>query len=119
MKKLLFVIALLLLTGICYAADGIFEVKTGYGYFKDAQGNIIAKAELPKGKHPITEGYTYVEVSSPGALENVKIYEPPKLPDELKEEAIQKEQAEILRKQAIDNLKTKKILNENEEYIGK
>lgn len=57
------------------------EVKTGYGYFKDKEGNIIAKAELPVGEHPLKAGYTYVEVANRKALDAVKIYTPPESGD--------------------------------------
>ena len=113
------IIVSLLLVGVCYAQESTFETKTGYGYFKDKENRIVSKAELPKGKHSLAEGYTYVEVSTLAALEKVKIYEEPKLPDELKEEAIQKEQREILRKQAVDSLKAKGVLDENEEIKDK
>ena len=40
-------IILLLLAGTAFAAE--IEVKTGFGYFEDSSGNIVSKAELPKG----------------------------------------------------------------------
>ena len=53
------------------------EVKTGFGYYRDAQGRPIAKAELPKGTHPLKNGFTYVEVADKAALDAIEIYVDP------------------------------------------
>ena len=53
------------------------QVKTGFGYYKDAQGRIFAKAELPIGEHPLADGYTYTEVADGAALAAVRIYQDP------------------------------------------
>jgi len=52
----------------------IAKVKTGFGYFKNTAGNIIAKAELPPGDHPLKDGYTYTEVADRVALDAIEIY---------------------------------------------
>ncbi|HDP36655.1 MAG TPA: hypothetical protein ENN27_02110 [Candidatus Atribacteria bacterium] len=52
-------------------------VKTGYGYIKDKDGKIVAKYDLPKGKHPATEGYTYHEVATKEELDKIKVYQEP------------------------------------------
>jgi len=61
------------------------QVITGYGFFKDNDGNIIAKAELPFGEHPIKPGYIYVEVVDKAEMEKVEIYIKPLTDDEKKE----------------------------------
>ncbi len=81
-----------------------FEVKTGYGYFKDENGRIVAKAILPKGKHPIKKGYKYVEVASEKELNSIKISIDNKRLTE-KERLIIEKQNEILRRMAIQELK--------------
>lgn len=44
------------------------NVNTGYGYVIDPDGNKVSYLVLPKGEHPITDGYQYVEVDSEDAL---------------------------------------------------
>ena len=75
-----------------------FEVKTGYGYFKDKDGNIVAKAELPKGKHPAKEGYTYYEVASKEELDQIEVYKPPETEEE--------RQKKLLKQSAVAKLKS-------------
>ena len=53
------------------------DVKTGFGYYTDAQGHITDKAELPAGRHNLIDGYTYVEVDDKAALDAVVIYVDP------------------------------------------
>jgi len=83
------------------------EVKTGFGYFEDNQGNIVGKYELPIGDHPLRKGYSFVEVASKAELDAVEIYEEPKSSEDIKEGKIQKEMNSILRKQAVSSLKEK------------
>jgi hypothetical protein len=52
-------------------------VTTGFGYFLDAQGHIVSKAELPKGEHPLREGFTYIEVVDKASLDAIEIYVDP------------------------------------------
>ncbi|CAK0749025.1 exported hypothetical protein [Gammaproteobacteria bacterium] len=67
------IIALLLMASLAYAGE--MTVVTGYGYYvKD--GQITDKAELPKGKHQLTDGYTYVEVANQEELDAVEVYQP-------------------------------------------
>lgn len=42
----------------------MFEVKTGYGYFKDSNDEIWAAAQLKLGTYPIKSGFTYHEVNT-------------------------------------------------------
>jgi len=84
--------------------DMDFEVKTGYGYFKDKDGNIITKAELPKGKHLLKEGYTYYEVSSKEELDQIEVYQPPETEEE--------KQIRLLRQSAIAKLKSLGLTDE-------
>ena len=62
---------MLLLTGCAYAGD--ITVTTGFGYYKNSDGNIESKAQLPKGKHQIKDGYTYIEVANQAELNSVVI----------------------------------------------
>jgi len=90
-----------------------FEVKTGYGYFKDKDGNIIAKAELPKGKHPAKEGYTYYEVASKEELDQIEVYKPPIVETE------EERQRKLLKQSAIAKLKTLGLTDDEIEAIVK
>ncbi len=49
-------------------------VKTGLGYFRDAQGHIITKAQLPPGDHQLRDGFTYIEVSNQEWLDAIKVW---------------------------------------------
>lgn len=62
------------------------EVKTGFGYYVDTQGHKIAKSELPAGKHPLADGFTYVECANKEALDAIELWVDP--------EIIEKAQAE-------------------------
>ena len=53
------------------------SVKTGFGYFKDSQGRIIAKAELQAGDHEVKAGYSYHEVADAAALALIQIWQDP------------------------------------------
>lgn len=54
------------------------SVKTGFGYFTEiATGNIISRAELPPGEHPLKDDYNYTEVETRAELDAVRIYEDP------------------------------------------
>lgn len=55
----------------------IIEVKTGFGYYRDDQGHTIDKAELLAGKHPLKDGFTYVEVADKAALDVIEIWVDP------------------------------------------
>jgi len=52
-------------------------VQTGFGFYQDAQGHIVSKAELPKGPHDLANGLTYVELNSRSELDQVEIYRDP------------------------------------------
>jgi hypothetical protein len=77
-----------------------FTVKTGFGYFVDAENNIVAKCELQPGEHPLKKGYQYVEVESKEALETVKVSALPLSEAEIREQKIQAE----IRKMAEERL---------------
>ena len=66
-------------------------VQTGFGYFKDKQGRIISKAELIPGKHPIKDGYSYVELNSQQEMDSIEIYAPPESLEIARERKIQSE----------------------------
>ena len=57
-----------------------FEVKTGFGYFKDIAGNITSKYDLPIGTHPIKDGYTVYEVADRTAFNAIVIWVDPAIP---------------------------------------
>ena len=72
-----------------------FTVNTGFGYFEDAEGKIIAKCELKPGKHPIKKDFKFVEVGSKEDLDSIEIA-PPLLSDEqIREQKIQAEMRRI------------------------
>lgn len=50
------------------------KVKTGFGYLKDADDNIVGKYDLPKGDHPIQEDMVFVEVASANALKAIRVH---------------------------------------------
>ena len=81
-------------------------VNTGYGYIKDGKGRIISKCELPRGEHPIAEGYIYVEVNSIEELSTIPMFQETveKTEDQIIEEEIQ----QTLREMAIQRLRDKK-----------
>ena len=76
-----------------------FTTKTGYGYFKDRDGNIVAKCELQPGEHPLKEGYKYVEASR-AELDSIKTAAPVLSEEEIREQKIQAE----MRKMAEERL---------------
>jgi len=49
-------------------------VKTGFGYFVDTQGHKISKAELPPGKHQVSDGLTYIECANKEALDAIELW---------------------------------------------
>lgn len=53
----------------------MITVTTGFGYFKDSENKIFAKAILPPGQHPIKAGYTYTEVADQAALDLIQLEE--------------------------------------------
>jgi len=53
------------------------KVITGFGYFRDDQDRIVAKAQLPPSDHPIRDGFNYVEVADQDELDAVEVYEDP------------------------------------------
>ncbi len=76
-------------------------VVSGFGYFTNADEHIIAKAVLPKGKHPLDDAYDYVEVADQAALEGIEVYKEPHTPARINEEKIQAK----IRSMAIESLK--------------
>jgi hypothetical protein len=115
MKRIFLSLLFVSFASICFAGE--FEVKTGYGYFKDSQGNIVSKAELPKGKHLIKDGYIYVEVKDKEAINTVKTFEPIKTKEE--EEKIEKEKLiqDKVREFAIEELKKDGKLDADEKPV--
>jgi hypothetical protein len=79
MKRIILLIIIFLSANMLYADDSTFEVKTGFGYVKDSNGNIIAKYDLPKGNHPTQSGYYYFEVATKNDLNNIKVYIEPEV----------------------------------------
>ena len=53
------------------------ETETGLGYFKDQADHVIAKADLPPGRHLLKDGFIFVEVSNRDELDQVEIYRDP------------------------------------------
>ena len=79
-------------------------VITGYGYYKK-DGNIVMKATLPQGNHPIDDEFDYFEVDSKEELDLIEVYAPPKTDQEIYEEKIRDKIKDNARKQAIKDLK--------------
>jgi hypothetical protein len=75
--RLLLILILVLLGFFSCAYGGNLEVRTGYGYIKDNGGKIVCKYDLPKGVHPLRDGYTYVEVATKDDLKDIKVYQEP------------------------------------------
>jgi len=50
------------------------KVITGYGYYQDQAGNVIAKAQLPPGDHELNKDLTYHEVGSQAELDVIDVY---------------------------------------------
>ena len=83
-------------------------VQTGFGYIKNADGNITDKYVLPLGEHPLKDGYTQYEVADQAELDSVVLYEDPKVKEEVAVEAlIQKKMREL----AVSTLKTEGVLD--------
>jgi len=80
----------------------LINVNTGYGYYTNADGWAVAKAQLKPGEHFLAEGYTYHEVNNQAELERVHLYEDSAAVELRINEA--KIQAEI-RRAAIERLK--------------
>ncbi len=55
----------------------MITINTGFGFFKDSQGHIVGKAELPPRVHPMKDGFSYTEVADAAALELINIYVDP------------------------------------------
>lgn len=81
-----------------------FKITTGYGYIKDAKGNIVEKCELPTGEHAIKKGYSFVELKNQDSLDLIIVPDATKSKKERYEEKIQLE----IRAMAIERLKEKK-----------
>lgn len=101
MGKLL--VVLFMACSIAIGAE--IEVKTGYGYLKDSNGDIIEKMELPAGFHPLEDGYTYIEVNTKTQLDKIIIKEKDKTQDEIYNDKIEEKTNSMIRQQAIDALK--------------
>ena len=52
-------------------------VKTGFGFYRDAQGRIVGKAQLPAGDHPLADDLDYFEVATKAALDAIQIWQDP------------------------------------------
>ncbi len=53
------------------------SVQTGFGYYKDLQGRIKAKAQLPAGQHDLADDLNYIEVDNQPALDAIEVYQDP------------------------------------------
>ncbi len=94
MKILILSLIFCLLPSFVFAI-GTMNVKTGIGYIKDNEDKVICKYNLPKGNHPLKDGYTYVEVDTIQNLGKIEIYQEPvkilTLDDKLKAIGLTKE----------------------------
>lgn len=74
---------------------------TGLGYFKDSQGHITGKYDLPKGEHPLRPGYTFHDLPDREALNKIIVYTPPKTLEKKRAEQIYAETLEIAKQSLI------------------
>jgi len=84
-------------------------VNTNFGYIKDSEDKIVCKCKLPKGEHPLKDGYIYTEVNTIEELDNIEVYAAPKSNEVLLEEKIRAE----IRLLAIESLRTKGKITED------
>lgn len=82
------------------------EVKTGFGYLKNAQGNVTDKCVLSPGLHKLSPEYTFVEVADEAELATVQVYQAPAPPDTPEKAKRKKIDAE-LEAMAIERLQAK------------
>ena len=87
-------------------------VQTGYGYYKDKNGHIVCKSELPLGTHELDYDLVYVEVEDKQALDLIEVW-----CDPIDAERRHNEQkiADKIRKDAIEKLKDEGELPEGYE----
>lgn len=78
----------------------IINVKTGLGYLKKSDGEIVVKYDLPIGKHPISDELDFVECADKAALDLIEVSTRTETPDRIRENKIQVE----MRSMAIKNL---------------
>jgi len=77
-------------------------VQTGYGYYKNKDGHIVCKSELPLGAHELDYDLVYVEVDDKQALDLIEVWcDPVDVERRHNEQKI----ADIIRKDAIEKLK--------------
>lgn len=93
--KYILLLILLSVSSSVWAAT--FQVKTGFGYLTDTNGNIVAKTQYPIGDVNITDGYTYTEVIDQKSLDGINVHQPPI-------SLTPQEQLDVLRKQTLDSL---------------
>lgn len=77
-------------------------VNTGFGYFVNDQGEIVSKADLPKGQHDCQDDLEYIEVADRAVLDAVNVWQDPEL---AKEQADQAAIAAAIEELAIDRAK--------------
>lgn len=80
----------------------MIKVITSFGYFKDAAGNVVLKAELPAGDHASQPDCTYHEVNTAAELAAVEIYIDP---EKVSAAEYEKKISAQIRKVAIQQLK--------------
>jgi len=93
------------------------KVEIGLGYIKDSKDNIVAKYDLPKGDHPLREGFSFVEVNSQEELDQVEIYVAPKSAEETEAQEKEKLIQEKIRAMAISALQAENKLDESGKII--
>lgn len=52
-----------------------FTTLTGFGYFKNANDEIVAKFDLPCGEHEMKEGFSAFDVAQQSDLEVIQVAE--------------------------------------------
>ncbi len=79
-----------------------FTVKTGFGYFKDSDGDIVAKSKLPLGEHPLKDDFTYTEVESQVVFNAIIVVQEPLTGEELRKQKIWAEVFRLAEQSLID-----------------
>lgn len=85
-------------------------VTTGYGYYKDLSGRIVAKAELPIGDHNLDDGLRFFEVDTKDELNAIAVFQEPLTDSQIEEILIEEEKQEVLKNLAIESLQSKSML---------
>ncbi len=81
------------------------KLTTGFGTMNKS-GNVVGRFEFaPGSEHDFPDDIAIVELPSRAAMESVAVYKVPKTAEQLQEFAIAEKSQELIRIQAVDELK--------------